>query len=79
MFFLQESLDELLESSDSSALNKMNEDLRTRHKEIESYYAPLLKNFKDLPENSDILQQLQTHLNAEHYLRRLLDRIPATD
>ena len=46
MFFLQESLDELLESSDSSALNKMNEDLRTRHKEIESYYAPLFKNFK---------------------------------
>ena len=79
MFFLQESLDELLESSDSSALNKMNEDLRTRHKEIESYYAPLFKNFKDLPEDSDILQQLQTHLNAERYLRRLLDRIPATD
>ena len=79
MFFLQESLDELLESSDSSALNKMSEDLRTRHKEIESYYAPLFKNFKDLPEDSDILQQLQTHLNAERYLRRLLDRIPATD
>ena len=79
MFFLQESLDELLESSDSSALNKMNEDLRTRHKEIESYYAPLFKNFKDLPEDSDILQQLQTHLNAERYLRRLLDRIPLTD
>jgi molecular chaperone HscB len=79
MFFLQESLDELLESSDSSALNKMNEDLRTRHKEIESYYAPLFKNFKDLPEDSEILQQLQTHLNAERYLRRLLDRIPATD
>ncbi len=79
MYFLQESLDELLESSDSSALNKMNEDLRTRHKEIESYYAPLFKNFKDLPEDSDILQQLQTHLNAERYLRRLLDRIPATD
>jgi len=79
MFFLQESLDELLESSDSSALNKMKEDLRTRHKEIESYYAPLFKNFKDLPEDSDILQQLQTHLNAERYLRRLLDRIPATD
>ena len=79
MFFLQESLDELLESSDSSALNKMNEDLRTRHKEIESYYAPLFKNFKDLPEDSEILQQLQTHLSAERYLRRLLDRISATD
>jgi len=79
MVFLQESLDELLESSDSSDLNNMNEDLRTRHKEIESYYAPLFKNFKDLPEDSDILQQLQTHLNAERYLRRLLDRIPATD
>ena len=79
MFFLQESLDELLEKSDSIALNKMNEDLRARHDDIESCYAPLFKKFKDLPEDINILQQLQTHLNAARYLRRLLDRIPAID
>ena len=79
MFFLQESLDELLESGDVSALSKMNEDLRGRYKDIESYYAPLFKKFEGSPEDSEILQQLQTHLNAERYLRRLLDRIPMND
>ena len=37
------------------------------------------KKFEDNPEDPEILQQLQTHLNAERYLRRLLDRIPAID
>ena len=79
MFLLQEELDELLESSDLIALKKMNEELRARHKDIESHYAPLFKKFKDLPEDFKILQQLQTHLNAARYLRRLLDRIPVID
>ena len=79
IFILQESLDELLESSDSFALKKMNEDLLARHKDIESYYAPLFRKFKDLPEDFNILQNLQTHLNAARYLRRLLDRIPVTN
>jgi len=76
MFFLQESLDELVESGDVSALSEMNENLLGRYKDIESYYAPLFKKFEGSPEDSEILQQLQTHLNAERYLRRLLDRIP---
>jgi len=79
MFFLQESLDELLESSDSITLEKMKEELGTRHKEIEFSYAPLFKKFKEFPGNFNILQQLQTHLNAERYLRRLLERIPSAD
>ena len=37
------------------------------------------KALKINPEDPEILQQLQTHLNAERYLRRLLDRIPAID
>jgi len=75
MFTLQESLDEMLESCDQSELFKMNEDLQNRYASIESNYAALFKKFKTSPENTEILQQLQTQLNAERYLRRLLDRI----
>ena len=75
MFTFQESLDEILESDDQSALCKMNEDLQNRHTFIESNYADLFKKFETSPENHEILQQLQTQLNTERYLRRLLDRI----
>ena len=75
MFTLQESLDEILESCDQSDLFKMNEDLQNRYASIESNYAALFKKFETSPENTEILQQLQTQLNAERYLRRLLDRI----
>jgi molecular chaperone HscB len=79
MFFLQESLDELLESGNEAELSGMREDLNGRQKNIEADYSPLFKKFEDNPEDPEILQQLQTHLNAERYLRRLLDRIPAID
>ena len=75
MFIFQESLDELLESGDQSALCKMNEDLQDRYNFIESNYASLFKKLETSPENTEILQQLQTQLNTERYLRRLLDRI----
>ena len=75
MFTLQESLDEILESGDQPDLFKMNEDLQNRYASIESNYAALFKKFETSPENTEILQQLQTQLNAERYLRRLLDRI----
>ena len=75
MFFFQESLDEILESDDQSALRKMNEDLQKRSISIESNYATLFKKLETSPENTEILQQLQTQLNIERYLRRLLDRI----
>ena len=75
MFTLQESLDEMLESCDQSDLCKMNEDLQNRYASIESNFAALFKKFETSPENTEILQQLQTQLNAERYLRRLLDRI----
>ena len=72
MFSLQESLDEMLESCDQSDLRKMNEDLQNRYAAIEPNYAALFKKFETSPENTEILQQLQTQLNAERYLRRLL-------
>ena len=75
MFFFQESLDEILESDDQSALRKMNEDLQKRSISIESNYATLFKKLETTPESTEILQQLQTQLNTERYLRRLLDRI----
>ncbi len=79
MFFLQEELDELLDSVNSVELSAMHDDLQNRKKNIEADYAPLFKKHEDHPEDYGILQQLQTHLNAEGYLRRLLERIPATD
>ena len=75
MFTFQELLDEMLESGDQSALCKMNEDFQNRHTFIETNYVALFKKFETSPENHKILQQLQTQLNAERYLRRLLDRI----
>ena len=75
MFIFQELLDEILESSDQSALCKMNEDLQDRYNFIESNYASLFKKLESSTENTEILQQLQTQLNTERYLRRLLDRI----
>ena len=75
MFILQESLDEMLESGDQSDLTKMKENLEKRYNFIESSYAALFEKINTSPENSEILQQLQTQLNTERYLRRLLDRI----
>ena len=75
MFIFQESLDEILESDDQSALLKMNEDLQKRHIFIESNYSTLFKKLETSPDSTEILQQLQTQLNTERYLRRLLDRI----
>ena len=79
MFFLQEELDELLDSVNSVELSSMYDDLQNRKKDIEADFAPLFKKHEDHPEDSGILQKLQTNLNAERYLRRLLERIPATD
>ena len=78
MFFLQEELDELLDSVNSVELSVMHNDLQNRKIDIEADYAPLFKKHEDHPEDSGILQKIQTHLNAERYLRRLLERIPAT-
>ena len=79
MFFLQEELDELLDSVNSVELSAMHDDLQNRKKDIEADYAPLFKKHEEQPDDYGILQQLQTHLNAERYLRRLLERIPAAD
>ena len=75
MFIFQESLDEMLESGDQSALCKMNEDLQNKSNFIESNYASLIKKLETAQGNTEILQQLHTQLNTERYLRRLLDRI----
>jgi len=75
MFSIQESLDEMLESGNQSALDEMNKDLHKRHNFIESNFASLFKKFEPSSENTEILQQLHTQLNTERYLRRLLDRL----
>ena len=75
MFNLQESLDEQLDLANQSALHIMKEDLKNRYNLIESNYADLFKKLETSPESTEILQQLQTQLNIERYLRRLLDRL----
>ena len=75
MFSFQESLDEILDSGDQSTLSRMNEDLHKRYNFVQFTFASLFKKLEKSTENTDILQQLQTQLNIERYLRRLLDRI----
>ncbi|MBC8258424.1 MAG: Fe-S protein assembly co-chaperone HscB [SAR324 cluster bacterium] len=76
MFNMQEALDELLNSDDTAALIRMSKDLQDRHKKIETSFVSLFKIIEDSPEDLEKLQQLQTYLNADRYLRRLVDRIP---
>ena len=75
MFFLQESLDEMLESENKSELLIMKEDLMKRQKRIVANFANLFKKLKENSNQSFLLQDLQTNLNAERYLSRLLERI----
>ena len=75
MFSMQESLDEMLESGNKSALLVTKEELQVRRKKIESEFAPIFKKLEKYQNDYDLLQQLQVNLNAERYLRRLLDRI----
>ncbi|MED5241498.1 MAG: Fe-S protein assembly co-chaperone HscB [SAR324 cluster bacterium] len=79
MFFLQETLDELLDSGNAVKLSGMRKDLQKKKRDIEADFAPLFRKYENNPEDTVIPQQLQTQLNAERYLRRLIERIPATD
>ena len=79
MFFMQEKLDELLDSGNTVKLSGMRKDLQKKKRDIEADFAPLFRKYEDNPEDTVIPQQLQTHLNAERYLRRLIERIPAND
>ena len=53
----------------------MKENLNVRRKKIESEFEPLFKKLEKSQNDYNLLQQLQINLNAERYLRRLLDRI----
>ena len=75
MFSMQETLDEILESDNKSAILDMKENLNVRRKKIESEFEPLFKKLEKSQNDYNLLQQLQINLNAERYLRRLLDRI----
>ena len=79
MFFLQESLDDLLESNKNDELSKLLENLFKRRNNLILYYSVIFKKFDRCDNNSQLLQQLQTNLNAERYLHRLIERIPEKD
>ena len=75
MFSMQEKLDEILESDDESSILAMKENLYVRREKIESEFVPLFKKLEKSQNDYNLLQQLQINLNAERYLKRLLDRI----
>ena len=75
MFFLQEKLDELLEYENESELSILKNDLIRRQKKIEAKFTLLFRKIEKYPNDSENLQELQTNLNAEKYLYRLLERI----
>ena len=79
MFFLQEELDNLINSKDLIKLSKMNENIQKRKTNIEAEYFVLFRKYEENPEDTTIPQQLQTNLNAERYLKRLLERIPTSE
>ena len=75
MFTLQEELDEMLENQDQQGLLKMREVLENRFQDLESGLLPSFRMLDLVEEPETVLEKLQMDLNAERYLRRLLDRI----
>lgn len=81
MFFLQESLEELLQTGDNtSELDKIRTEFKKRLKNLEKEYSTLFHNLEffhnletGIAGELDILQKIQTCLNAEKYLKRLLE------
>ncbi len=75
MFLLQESLDDLLESGSEAEQTQTQQDLQARHAAL---LAELPQQFAAVEAQPDpeALQHIQTTLNAERYLRRLLERFP---
>ena len=75
MFTLQEELDEMLENQDQQGLLQMREVLENRFQDLESGLRPSFRMLDSVEEPETVLEKLQMDLNAERYLRRLLDRI----
>ena len=75
MFELQESLDDLLDSGTPDEIVQTRTDLAERHASLISGLAPHFAEAEATVPPST-LQTLQTDLNAERYLRRLLERFP---
>ena len=75
MFGLQESLDELLESGIPEEIAHTSTDLTERHATL---ISGLALHFAEAEATAppSTLQTLQTDLNAERYLHRLLERFP---
>lgn len=75
MFVLQESLDDLLDSGAPEAIGRTRTELQERYQTL---LSDLPKHFRqaEAATEPEPLQALQTTLNAERYLRRLLERFP---
>ncbi len=77
MFEFQESIDELT-SSDQAALHKIEEDIQQRLTQNESQFKHLFSQIEeDASASQEQLQEIQTQVNVERYLKRLLERCSA--
>ncbi|MGK5091655.1 Fe-S protein assembly co-chaperone HscB [Deltaproteobacteria bacterium TL4] len=79
MFALQERIEELTETDQAeSALNTIQADLQQRLQQCQTLYGPLFaKREGQVSFASEDLQQIQTQLNTERYLKRLIERCTA--
>ena len=75
MFGMQESLDELLESGTPEEITQTRTELAERHATLISGLVPHFAE-AEASATPTTLQTLQTDLNAERYLHRLLERFP---
>lgn len=76
MFFLQESLEEELDADPKSAnVAKIEQDVKERQDQSNHEIAHDFARYSDEKEKVHLLQDIQTHLNTNKYLQRLLDRI----
>ena len=74
MFSLQEKLDRLLEDKDRQGLEQMQNDLKNWHSELESGLLPAFEMLESAEKTLEVLEHLYMNLNANHYLKRLLER-----
>ncbi|MBF0350435.1 MAG: DnaJ domain-containing protein [SAR324 cluster bacterium] len=76
MFELQENLDEQIDNDNKQAIAEMKTDIETQWQNLLSEYPTLFSELeRENPLDPKQLQTIQTHLNAERYLKRLLERI----
>lgn len=79
MFELQENLDEYLLEANAEKVAEMKEDLNERLTRLKQVVRGFFAKIRQSGPKQELLQQIQTWLNAQKYLERLLQRINTSD